>query len=77
VQDVYLAADPDAKAKAICSHLQEELSEKKNGAADLPRDVQRDHQEGGHQGVREPGQVDVNLVDAQQAPPRAGPLGGL
>src|SRR5580704_7115478 len=31
VDSVYLAADPDREGEAICYHLQEELTDKKNG----------------------------------------------
>ena len=53
VDAIYLAADPDREGEAICYHLQEELQGKKDGAQDLPGDVQRDHQERHPEGVRE------------------------
>src|SRR5271157_6555644 len=37
VDNVYLAADPDREGEAICFHLQEELTDKKNGGAHIYR----------------------------------------
>jgi DNA topoisomerase-1 len=64
---VYLAADPDREGEAICYHLQEELAEKKNG----PRFYRVMFNEITKKAVQKafevPGQVNIDLVDAQQA----------
>jgi DNA topoisomerase-1 len=67
VQDVYLAADPDREGEAICSHLQEELSEKKNGPRIYRVMFNEITKKAVTKAFEKPGQVDVNLVDAQQA----------
>lgn len=75
VDQVYLAADPDREGEAICFHLQEELSgtpgksKKKNGAGPeiyrvmfneiTPNAIKR--------AIEKPQQVNINLVEAQQA----------
>jgi DNA topoisomerase-1 len=67
VQDVYLAADPDREGEAICFHLQEELGNGKNGPR-IYRVMFNEITKGAIQKAFEkPGQVDVHLVDAQQA----------
>jgi len=67
VQSVYLAADPDREGEAICYHLQEELADKKNG----PRFYRVMFNEITKKAVQKafevPGQVNIDLVDAQQA----------
>jgi DNA topoisomerase-1 len=67
VQEVYLAADPDREGEAICYHLQEELADKKNG----PRFYRVMFNEITKKAVQKafevPGQVNIALVDAQQA----------
>ena len=67
VQEVYLAADPDREGEAICYHLQEELGDKKNG----PRFYRVMFNEITKKAVQKafevPGQVNIDLVDAQQA----------
>jgi DNA topoisomerase-1 len=67
VQEVYLAADPDREGEAICYHLQEELGDKKNG----PRFYRVMFNEITKKAVQKafevPGQVNIALVDAQQA----------
>src|ERR1019366_8369698 len=67
VQEVYLAADPDREGEAICYHLQEELRDKKNG----PRFYRVMFNEITKKAVQKafevPGQVNIDLVDAQQA----------
>ena len=67
VDDVYLAADPDREGEAICSHLQEELRGPKN----VPRIYRVMFNEITKKAIEKafesPGQVNVNLVDAQQA----------
>ncbi len=67
VQEVYLAADPDREGEAICYHLQEELADKKNG----PRFYRVMFNEITKKAVQKafevPGQVNIDLVDAQQA----------
>jgi DNA topoisomerase-1 len=67
VQDVYLAADPDREGEAICFHLQEELSEKKNGPRIYRVMFNEITKKAIVKAFEKPGQVDVNLVDAQQA----------
>ena len=67
VQDVYLAADPDREGEAICFHLQEELSEKKNGPRIYRVMFNEITKKAVLKAFEKPGQVDVNLVDAQQA----------
>jgi DNA topoisomerase-1 len=64
-EDIYLAADPDREGEAICAHLRELLETKKHKFYrvifnEITRDAVRgafDH----------PGQIDVHLVEAQQA----------
>ena len=67
VQEVYLAADPDREGEAICYHLQEELADKKSG----PRFYRVMFNEITKKAVQKafevPGQVNIDLVDAQQA----------
>jgi DNA topoisomerase-1 len=67
VQEVYLAADPDREGEAICYHLQEELGDQKNG----PRFYRVMFNEITKKAVQKafevPGQVNIDLVDAQQA----------
>jgi DNA topoisomerase-1 len=67
VKDVYLAADPDREGEAICAHLQEELSEKKNGPRIYRVMFNEITKKAVAKAFEKPGQVDVNLVDAQQA----------
>src|SRR5438552_9264228 len=67
VDEVYLAADPDREGEAICSHLQEELG----GKADGPKFFRVMFNEITKKAIdaafKDPGQVNVNLVEAQQA----------
>jgi DNA topoisomerase I len=73
VDSVYLAADPDREGEAICWHLQEELSGngKKAKAADGPKFFRVMFNEITKKSIdkafEKPSQVNVNLVDAQQA----------
>ena len=68
VEEVYLAADPDREGEAICYHLQEEL---RNGKKAGPRFYRVMFNEITKRAVQhafeKPGQVNINLVDAQQA----------
>jgi DNA topoisomerase-1 len=69
VENVYLAADPDREGEAICYHLQEEL---RNGSKkDGPRIYRVMFNEITKKAIQKafetPGQVNVHLVDAQQA----------
>src|ERR1039457_4410584 len=63
VEEVYLAADPDREGEAICYHLQEELGDKKGG----PKIFRVMFNEITKKAFEKPSQVNVNLVDAQQA----------
>src|SRR5580693_7169531 len=69
VATVYLAADPDREGEAICWHLEEELKPKK--ASDGPKFLRLMFNEitnaSIHKALEKPAQVNINLVDAQQA----------
>jgi DNA topoisomerase-1 len=67
VQEVYLAADPDREGEAICYHLQEELRGRKNGPRFFRVMFNEITKKAVQKAFEKPGQVDVNLVDAQQA----------
>src|SRR5512135_1261091 len=68
VEEVYLAADPDREGEAICYHLQEELQDgKKNGPRIYRVMFNEITKKAIEKAFEKPGQVDVNLVDAQQA----------
>src|SRR5271168_2234185 len=74
VDSIYLAADPDREGEAICWHLQEELKWKKGdkrSAADSPKFFRVMFNEITKKSIdkafEKPGQVNINLVDAQQA----------
>jgi DNA topoisomerase-1 len=67
VQEVYLAADPDREGEAICYHLQEELGNKKNGPKIYRVMFNEITKKAIEKAFEKPGQVDINLVEAQQA----------
>src|SRR5215831_5508414 len=67
VESVYLAADPDREGEAICYHLQEELSNGKNGPQIYRVMFNEITKRAIEKAFEKPGQVDVHLVDAQQA----------
>ncbi|MDP9053135.1 MAG: type I DNA topoisomerase [Acidobacteriota bacterium] len=74
VESVYLAADPDREGEAICWHLQEELKGKrsaKSKSPDGPKFYRVMFNEITKKSIdkafEKPGQVNINLVDAQQA----------
>src|ERR1041385_2787371 len=67
VEEVYLAADPDREGEAICYHLQEELQNGKNGPRIFRVMFNEITKKAIEKAFEKPGQVDVNLVDAQQA----------
>src|SRR5436190_17507570 len=68
VESIYLAADPDREGEAICFHLQEELqSGKKNGARFYRVMFNEITKKAIEKAFEKPGQVNANLVDAQQA----------
>lgn len=74
VDSIYLAADPDREGEAICWHLQEELKWKKGdkrAAENGPRFFRvmfnEITQKSVEKAFEKPAQVNVNLVDAQQA----------
>ncbi|HKE27477.1 MAG TPA: type I DNA topoisomerase [Bryobacteraceae bacterium] len=67
VDNVYLAADPDREGEAICYHLQEELGEKKNGPRIFRVMFNEITKKAIQKAFEQPGQVNINLVDAQQA----------
>src|SRR6202035_3251761 len=67
VDDVYLAADPDREGEAICFHLQEELKEKKGGPHIYRVMFNEITKKAIQKAFETPLQVNINLVDAQQA----------
>ncbi|MBX9603276.1 MAG: type I DNA topoisomerase [Bryobacteraceae bacterium] len=70
VDNVYLAADPDREGEAICFHLQEELEDKrpKNGGPAFYRVMFNEITKNAiEKAFEKPLQVNLNLVDAQQA----------
>ncbi|HUI56456.1 MAG TPA: type I DNA topoisomerase [Bryobacteraceae bacterium] len=67
VQEVYLAADPDREGEAICFHLQEELQEKKNGPKIFRVMFNEITKKAVEKAFQQPSQVNINLVEAQQA----------
>src|SRR5271167_3687458 len=74
VESIYLAADPDREGEAICWHLQEELKWKKGdkrSQEDSPKFFRVMFNEITKKAIEKafekPTQVNVNLVDAQQA----------
>jgi DNA topoisomerase I len=68
VKSVYLAADPDREGEAICFHLQEELSAKKNGSPEIFRVMFNEITKNAiEKAFKKPGTVDERLVQAQQA----------
>ncbi len=65
---VYLAADPDREGEAICAHLAEELRPKKAGPPQVFRVMFNEITKPAIlKAFEKPGEVDVNLVNAQQA----------
>ncbi len=65
---VYLAADPDREGEAICAHLAEELRPKKNGRPRIYRVMFNEITKPAIlKAFEQPGEVNPNLVDAQQA----------
>ena len=66
--DVYLAADPDREGEAICFHLQEELAGKKGGGPRIHRVMFNEITPNAiRRAFERPTQVDMHLVEAQQA----------
>jgi len=67
VDAIYLAADPDREGEAICQHLAEEIVPKKPAKPHF-RVMFNEITKRAVQGAFDhPGQIDANLVDAQQA----------
>ncbi len=69
VDNVYLAADPDREGEAICHHLQEVLEEgnRKNGPHIYRVMFNEITKKAIDKAMEKPGQVNIALVDAQQA----------
>src|SRR5450432_4083628 len=64
---VFLAADPDREGEAICFHLQEELQERKNGPKFFRVMFNEITKSAIQKAFEKPLQVNLHLVDAQQA----------
>jgi len=67
VEEVYLAADPDREGEAICYHLQEELQGGKNGPRIFRVMFNEITKKAVEKAFEKPGQVNIHLVEAQQA----------
>ena len=67
VDSIYLAADPDREGEAICYHLQEELENKKNGGKFYRVMFNEITKNSIQKAFEKPLQVNINLVEAQQA----------
>src|SRR6266852_2287796 len=74
VEQIYLAADPDREGEAICYHLQEELDtngkgkgKKKSGPEIFRVMFNEITSRGIKKAFEKPGQVNIHLVEAQQA----------
>jgi DNA topoisomerase-1 len=67
VESIFLAADPDREGEAICYHLQEELESKKNGAKFYRVMFNEITKNSIQKAFEKPLQVNINLVEAQQA----------
>src|SRR3954467_5082604 len=64
---IYLAADPDREGEAICQHLAEEIVPKKPPKPAFRVMFNEITKRGVQEAFEHPKQIDVNLVDAQQA----------
>ncbi len=67
VEEVYLAADPDREGEAICYHLQEELGDRKDGPKIFRVMFNEITKKAVEKAFEKPLQVNVALVEAQQA----------
>jgi DNA topoisomerase-1 len=68
MDNIYLAADPDREGEAICYHLQEELESKKAGGPKIFRVMFNEiTQKSIQRAMQNPMEVNVHLVEAQQA----------
>src|SRR5437667_9537614 len=64
---VYLAADPDREGEAICQHLAEEIVPKRPAKPTYRVMFNEITKRAVNAAFEHPGQIDGNLVDAQQA----------
>src|SRR5450432_1136956 len=68
VKEIYLAADPDREGEAICYHLEEELKGKGDKGPQFFRVMFNEiTKKAIDKAFEKPMQVNINLVDAQQA----------
>src|SRR5205085_8720469 len=64
---IYLAADPDREGEAICQHLAEEIVPKKPAKPAFRVMFNEITKRAVQEAFEHPKQIDVNMVDAQQA----------
>jgi DNA topoisomerase-1 len=64
---IYLAADPDREGEAICQHLAEEIVPKRPAKAAYRVMFNEITKRAVQEAFRQPGRINENLVDAQQA----------